>query len=55
VTGYTIYRGSTRLASVSATTTRYAATGLTSGTRYTFRVVAVDAAGNAGPGASAQG
>jgi chitodextrinase len=55
VAGYLVYRGSTRLARVSGSTVRHTATGLRSGTRYTFRVVPVDAAGNQGPGVSATG
>jgi hypothetical protein len=55
VVDYLVYRGSTRLARVSGTTVRYTATGLRSGTRSTFRVVPVDAAGNQGPGVSAAG
>ncbi len=46
VTGYFVYRGSTRIATVSGTTLSYSATGLTSGKSYTFKVQAFDAAGN---------
>ena len=45
VTGYDIYRGNTRIATVEGT--RYQATGLTPDTEYSFRVKAKDAAGNA--------
>ncbi|MFE3107339.1 discoidin domain-containing protein, partial [Kitasatospora indigofera] len=44
VTGYDIYRGNTRLATV--TTTSYTDTALTAGTAYTYTVRARDAAGN---------
>ncbi len=44
VTGYDVYRGSTRLATVTGTS--YNVTGLTAGTAYTFSVKAKDAAGN---------
>ncbi|MDY8138064.1 GEVED domain-containing protein [Aquimarina sp. 2201CG5-10] len=44
VTGYDVYNGSTRLATV--TTTSYNVTGLTADTAYTFSVKAKDAAGN---------
>ncbi|MFE2918138.1 cellulase family glycosylhydrolase, partial [Kitasatospora indigofera] len=44
VTGYEIYRGSTKLATV--TTTSYTDTALTAGTAYTYTVRARDAAGN---------
>jgi chitodextrinase len=46
VTGYTIYRGSTKLGTVSGSTLTYSATGLTSGRSYTFEIQARDAAGN---------
>ncbi|WP_299158102.1 endonuclease [uncultured Tenacibaculum sp.] len=44
VTGYDIYNGSTKIATV--TTTSYSVTGLTAATNYTFSVKAKDAAGN---------
>ncbi len=44
VTGYDVYRGSTKLTTVTATS--YNVTGLTAGTAYTFSVKAKDAAGN---------
>ncbi|WP_457617970.1 GEVED domain-containing protein [Lutibacter sp.] len=44
VTGYDVYKNGTLLASVTGTT--YQATGLTSGTTYSFTVIAKDAAGN---------
>ncbi|ESU21827.1 hypothetical protein FCR2A7T_02850 [Flavobacterium cauense R2A-7] len=44
VTGYDVYRGTTLLGTVTATT--YTATGLTAATAYTFSVKAKDAAGN---------
>ncbi|MEW7277132.1 fibronectin type III domain-containing protein [Aquimarina sp. 2201CG1-2-11] len=44
VTGYEIYRGNTRIATIEGT--RYQAMGLTPGTEYSFRVKAKDAAGN---------
>jgi chitodextrinase len=44
VTGYDVFRGSTKLATVTATT--YNVTGLTAGTAYAFTVKAKDAAGN---------
>jgi chitodextrinase len=47
VTGYRVFRGTTLLATVPATT--YAVTGLTASTTYQFTVVAIDAAGNASP------
>jgi cellulose binding protein with CBM2 domain/fibronectin type III domain protein len=50
VTGYAVYRGATKVASPTATTT--AITGLSAGTAYAFTVRALDAAGNAS-GASA--
>lgn len=48
VTGYRVYRGTTLLATVADTV--YSVTGLTPDTQYTFRVDAVDAAGNVSPG-----
>ena len=44
VTGYRLYRGSTRVATTTGTT--YTFTGLACGTSYQFGVEAVDAAGN---------
>ncbi|WP_233487123.1 GEVED domain-containing protein [Tenacibaculum sp. E3R01] len=44
VTGYDVFRGTTKLATV--TTTSYNVTGLTANTAYTFSVKAKDAAGN---------
>ncbi|CAM1358076.1 exported hypothetical protein [Tenacibaculum litopenaei] len=44
VTGYDVYRGATKIASV--TTTNYNVTGLTANTAYSFSVKAKDAAGN---------
>ncbi len=44
VTGYDVYRASTKLATISGTT--YGVTGLTGNTTYTFSVRAKDAAGN---------
>ncbi|MGJ6966136.1 glycoside hydrolase family 9 protein [Streptosporangium sp. G11] len=44
VTGYDVYRGTTRVA--TSATTSYALTGLTPSTAYTVHVVARDAAGN---------
>lgn len=46
VTGYRIYNGSTLINSVSGATLSYTATGLTPSTAYTFRVTAIDNAGN---------
>ncbi|CAM1362236.1 GEVED domain-containing protein [Tenacibaculum xiamenense] len=44
VTGYDVYRGSTKITSVTGTS--YNVTGLTANTSYTFSVRALDAAGN---------
>ena len=44
VTGYKIYRGGTYLTTVTGTT--YTNTGLTASTAYTYKVSAIDAAGN---------
>ncbi|WP_299105860.1 GEVED domain-containing protein [uncultured Tenacibaculum sp.] len=44
VTGYDVYRGSTKIGTVTGTTTNV--TGLTAATAYTFSVKAKDAAGN---------
>jgi chitodextrinase len=46
VTGYTISRGGTAIATVSGGTTSFDDTGLTPGTGYTYQVTASDAAGN---------
>ncbi len=46
VAGYRVYRGTTRIATVSGGTLTYAVTGLSSGKSYTFKVQAFDAAGN---------
>jgi fibronectin type 3 domain-containing protein len=46
VTGYRIYRGTTLIATVSASTLSYTVTGLSSNTTYGFTVRAIDAAGN---------
>jgi chitodextrinase len=46
VTGYTILRNGTAVATVPGTTTSYGDTGLTPGTIYTYQVTASDAAGN---------
>ncbi len=45
VAGYRIYRGGAQIG--TATSTTYTDTGLTTGTTYSYQVVAVDAAGNA--------
>ncbi|WP_108869090.1 trypsin-like serine protease [Aquimarina aquimarini] len=44
VTGYEVYRGNTMITTVAET--RYKAVSLTAGTEYTFKVLAIDAAGN---------
>ncbi|HSX30595.1 MAG TPA: fibronectin type III domain-containing protein [Candidatus Saccharimonadales bacterium] len=57
VTGYRVYRGSTLITTVSGSTLTYTDTGLTSGTTYSYHIVAIDAAGNAsvaGPTVSAK-
>lgn len=46
VTGYKVYQGTTLLTASPVTGTSYEVSGLRAGTRYTFRVEAVDAAGN---------
>ena len=46
VTGYDIYRGETKLASLDANTRTYLITGLNADVRYKFKVVTRDAAGN---------
>ncbi|WP_148571405.1 fibronectin type III domain-containing protein [Nocardioides caldifontis] len=55
VTGYLVFRGSTQVRRVSASTVRTSVGSLRAGTRYTFRVVAVDAAGNRSPAATVTG
>ncbi|WP_426450801.1 fibronectin type III domain-containing protein [Paenibacillus sp. S-38] len=50
VTGYDIYSGATKLATVTGTT--HTVTGLTPATAYSFTVKALDAAGNASPASS---
>jgi acid phosphatase type 7 len=49
VTGYTIYRNGSTLATVGGGTTTYHDTSVSSGTTYTYTVDAVDAAGNHSP------
>ena len=49
VTRYYVYRGTTRVQTLASTSTTATVNGLSSGSRYTFRVAAVDAAGNVGP------
>ncbi|TEB05929.1 Chitinase A1 precursor [Pelotomaculum schinkii] len=46
VTGYNVYRGTTLLTASPVADTSYNVTGLSAGARYTFKVQAVDAAGN---------
>jgi fibronectin type 3 domain-containing protein len=46
VTGYFLNRGTTRIATLSATATSFLNTGLTTNTSYTYRLIAFDAAGN---------
>jgi chitodextrinase len=46
VTGYRIYRGGARVASVSGSTWNYSDTAVVNGTTYSYTVKAVDAAGN---------
>ena len=46
VTGYTVLRNGTAVATLSGTTTSYTDTGLAPGTAYTYQVMASDAAGN---------
>ena len=55
VTGYWVYRGTTRIAQLGSSARSYTATGLTTGRTYTFQVRPRDAAGNLGTGASATG
>jgi endoglucanase len=49
VTGYDVYRGSTKVNATPLTTRTYTDTGLTAGTTYTYTVRARDAAGNQSP------
>lgn len=49
VTGYNVYRGTTKIATVSGSTLTYTKSGLNSGGAYKFTVEAVDAAGNVSP------
>src|SRR4029077_13556342 len=49
VTSYTVYRGSTAIATVSGGTLSYADSGLTPGTPYTYTVTASDASANVSP------
>lgn len=51
VTGYDVYRGSTKIGTVG--TTSYSDTGLNAGTAYSYYVKARDAAGNSGPASNA--
>jgi chitodextrinase len=53
VTGYQIYRNGGTTPITTATTTSYSDTGLTASTTYDYSVVAVDAAGNRSPAATA--
>jgi chitodextrinase len=53
VSGYTVYRGSTAIATVSGSTLSYADNGLTPGTTYTYTVTASDASGNVSPPSAA--
>ena len=46
ITGYTVYRGSTPIAHLNATTLSYVDTGLTGGVVYTYFVAAVNAVGH---------
>lgn len=46
IAGYDVYKNGTYIASTSPSVRTYAATGLTNGTSYTFKVVALDAANN---------
>ncbi|MFA5383948.1 MAG: S-layer homology domain-containing protein [Eubacteriales bacterium] len=46
VTGYKVYKGATQLTATPVTGTSYNVTGLSAGAQYTFKVEAVDAAGN---------
>ncbi len=49
VTAYTVYRGTTAIATVSGSTTSYTDSGLTPGTAYSYTVTASDGAGNVSP------
>lgn len=55
VTGYRIYQGSNLVTTVSGTATSYTVTGLSSGTTYSFKVYAIDAAGNQSVASSING
>lgn len=46
VTGFKVYQGDELIANIDANTTSYKVTGLTSYTKYTFAIQAIDAAGN---------
>jgi chitodextrinase len=48
VTAYRIYRSTTLIATVASPALSYTNTGLKSGTSYSYHLVAIDAAGNAG-------
>jgi hypothetical protein len=52
VTGYKVTRDTTLLATVSSTTLTYTDSGLSAGTNYTYKVQAIDAAGNTSNSAS---
>ena len=49
VTGYTVYRGTTAIATLPASTTSYTDSGLVPGTGYSYTVTAMDGAGNVSP------
>jgi chitodextrinase len=49
VTGYTVYRGTTAVATVDGSTTSYTDSGLTPGTQYSYTVTAFDGSGNVSP------
>ncbi|MFD6420210.1 glycoside hydrolase family 6 protein [Streptomyces sp. NPDC060194] len=53
VTGYDVYRGTTKVNTAPVTGTVYTATGLTAATAYSFTVRARDAAGNTSPASAA--
>jgi chitodextrinase len=55
VTGYDVFRGSTKVNTSPVTTTSYTVTGLTANTAYTFTVKAFDAAGNVSAASNALG
>ena len=52
MTGYRIYRGTTLVTTAAGTARSYVDSGLTTGTTYGYRLVAIDAAGNAGASTS---